>query len=176
MTSPAATDAQPTAHKTALHVEGDSEIDALLAQVFASESWTVQRTPTNASAIELVAAHSYNLIVTSERTTGHEDILLLREIRRIRPSSCLIILTAHGTPLDVIDAMREHAFSYFSTPFSSVSLAEMIRRVNDGPCCDDGIEASLPTRAASQSRRLRCSSGGNLAAADSISVSVDITE
>jgi len=145
MTSPAATDAQPTAHKTALHVEGDSEIDALLAQVFASESWTVQRTPTNASAIELVAAHSYNLIVTSERTTGHEDILLLREIRRIRPSSCLIILTAHGTPLDVIDAMREHAFSYFSTPFSSVSLAEMIRRVNDGPCCDDGIEVVSAT-------------------------------
>src|SRR6202789_2057573 len=119
-----ATNATPAAPKPALHVEGDPEIDALLAQVFAAESWTVERTPTNTSALELDTVRAYQLIVTSERNTGHEDILLLREIRRIRPRSCLIILTSHGTPQDVIDAMREHAFSYFSTPFSPVSLAD----------------------------------------------------
>jgi anti-sigma regulatory factor (Ser/Thr protein kinase)/ActR/RegA family two-component response regulator len=145
MTTPATNDAKPAAHKTALHVEGDPEIDALLTQVFVAESWIVQRTPTNASALELVTARAYNLIVTSERTTGHEDILLLREIRRIRPNSCLLILTAHGTPQDVIDAMREHAFSYFSTPFSPVSLAEMVRRINEGACWDDGIEVISAT-------------------------------
>jgi anti-sigma regulatory factor (Ser/Thr protein kinase)/ActR/RegA family two-component response regulator len=145
MTTPATNDAKPAAHKTALHVEGDPEIDALLTQVFAAESWIVQRTPTNSSALELVTARAYNLIVTSERTTGHEDILLLREIRRIRPNSCLLILTAHGTPQDVIDAMREHAFSYFSTPFSPVSLAEMVRRINEGACWDDGIEVISAT-------------------------------
>ena len=141
----ATNDATPAAQKTALHVEGDPEIDALLAQVFAAESWNVERTPTNTSALELVAVRAYHLIVTSERNTGHEDILLLREIRRIRPRTCLIILTSHGTPQDVIDAMREHAFSYFSTPFSSVSLAEMIRRLQQGACWDDGIEVISAT-------------------------------
>ncbi len=145
VTASATNDATLAAQKTALHVEGDPAIDALLAGVFTSESWIVQRTPTNASALELVTARSYNLIVTSERNTGHEDILLLREIRRIRPHSCLLILTAHGTPQDVIDAMREHAFSYFSTPFSPVSLAEMIRRINEGACWDDGIEVISAT-------------------------------
>jgi len=39
--------------------------------------------------------------------------------------------------------MRERAFSFFSRPFSSESLATMIRLAAEGPCWDEGHRGSL---------------------------------
>jgi len=78
--------------------------------------------------------------VTSDKTSGREDIELLRQIRRVRPHTRLIILACEGTSSDVITSMRERAFSYFSKPISLDTLADMIRLATEGPCWDDGIE------------------------------------
>ena len=57
-------------------------------------------------------------------------IELLRKIRSARAHVRLIILTDRFTPGDVISAMREGAFSYFSAPFDASELAAMVRAVN----------------------------------------------
>jgi len=64
----------------------------------------------------------------------------LRKIRRVRPHVRLIILADESTPTDVITAMRERAFSYFTKPFSIASLAEIVRCATTEPFWDDGIE------------------------------------
>src|SRR4029077_10052544 len=64
----------------------------------------------------------------------------LRKIRGARPHVRLIILTDKFTPGDVISAMREGAFSYFSAPFEASELAEMVRSAMAETCWDDGIE------------------------------------
>jgi anti-sigma regulatory factor (Ser/Thr protein kinase) len=74
-----------------------------------------------------------------------QDVELLRKIRIVRPHTRLIILTDEATPSDVIASMRERAFSFFSGPFSSESLAGMIRYAAEGPCWDEGIEVLSAT-------------------------------
>ena len=96
--------------------------------------------PDNLAALAAARRKTFDLIVTSDRTSGKEDVELLRQIRRVRPHTRLIILAAEGTPSDVISSMREHAFSYFSKPFPSDTLAEMIRLATEEPGWDDGIE------------------------------------
>jgi len=59
----------------------------------------------------------------------------------------LIILTDRFTPGDVIAAVREGAFSYFSAPFDAAELAEMVRAAMAAPCWDDGIEVLSATPA-----------------------------
>ena len=86
------------------------------------------------------------LILTSEKTSGKEDIELLRKLRLARPHTRLIILTDESAPSYVIDSMREHAFSYFSKPFSLDALAEMVQLATDAPCWDDGIEVVSGTQ------------------------------
>jgi anti-sigma regulatory factor (Ser/Thr protein kinase)/ActR/RegA family two-component response regulator len=131
---------QPPVARNALHIGGDLQIDNLLTSVLKPESWNVHGAPNNASALKLVEAQFYDLIVTSEKTSGKEDIDLLRKLRRLHPHTRLIILTGESTPTDVITAMREHAFSYFTRPFSRNALQRMIRFATEGPCWDDGIE------------------------------------
>jgi anti-sigma regulatory factor (Ser/Thr protein kinase) len=52
----------------------------------------------------------------------------------------MIILTDESTPRDVLEAIRQGAFSYFSKPFSLADLAETVKNAMEGPCWDDGIE------------------------------------
>jgi len=131
--------------KNALLVGADPELDTLLSSVLKPEAWAVQHASSNAEAFELAAKKSFDLIITGEKTSGWEDVELLRKIRRVRPHTRLIILTSESTPEDVITAMRERAFSYFSKPFCLDELASMIRNATEGPCWDDGIEVLSAT-------------------------------
>ena len=126
--------------KNGLVVGADLEIETLLLAVFKPGSWSVLRVPDNLAALAAVRAKAFDLILTSDKTSGREDIELLRQIRRVRPHTRLIILAGESTPADVIASMRESAFSYFSKPFCLDSLAEMVRIATEGPCWDDGIE------------------------------------
>ena len=129
-----------TAHPRALMVDSSLEINELLAGLFNLEGWDIQFAKDNHDALALGRAHSYNLIITGERTTGQEDIELLRRLRLVRPHTRLIILTDEFTPGDVLDSIRARAFSYFSRPFSTEKFSEMIRIAMSEPYWDDGIE------------------------------------
>jgi DNA-binding NarL/FixJ family response regulator len=131
---------QPFPMRTALVVEADAQVEVVLAATLNPESWNIRHVSNNAEALASAEATPCDLILTSEKTSGRDDIELLRKIRRVRPHIRLIILTDQATPTDVIASMREHAFSYFSKPFSLESLAEMIRSAAEGPCWDEGIE------------------------------------
>jgi anti-sigma regulatory factor (Ser/Thr protein kinase) len=52
----------------------------------------------------------------------------------------MIILTGSSTRDDVISAMRDHAFSYFTEPFSAEELAASVENAMNSPAWDDGIE------------------------------------
>jgi len=117
-----------------------SQVSAALCGVLSREEWNIVHAPDNRSALRLVEARPFDLIITGTESTGKEDIDLLRKIRRVRPHVRLIILTDESTPADVVAAIRERAFSYFSTPFSTASFAEMVRSASTAPLWDDGIE------------------------------------
>jgi DNA-binding NarL/FixJ family response regulator/anti-sigma regulatory factor (Ser/Thr protein kinase) len=131
---------QSSAQRNALFIDADPAVHAMLANVLDPQVWSVQHAPNNRAALTLADAMHFDLILTSEKTSGKKDVDLLRTIRRLRPHTRLIILTEESTPADVIASMRESAFSYFSRPFSPTSLAEMVRSAAEGPCWDDGIE------------------------------------
>jgi anti-sigma regulatory factor (Ser/Thr protein kinase)/ActR/RegA family two-component response regulator len=134
-----------TSKRTVLVVDPDPQTGIMLSSILTPLGWAMEIAPDNKTVLELVRNRPYELIITGEETAAREDIELLQEIRRVRPHERLIILTGDGTPQDVVTSMREHAFAYFSKPFSMESLAEAVRMVTDGPCWDDGIEVLMAT-------------------------------
>ena len=140
MNSAAQLQTQSLPRWSALLVDPEPQVSRALCAVLSTEEWNVVYAPGNQSALKLVEARPFDLIVTGTGTTGKEDIDLLRRIRRVRPHVRLIILTDERTPADVIAAIRDRAFSYFSKPFSTASLAEIVRYAMNEPLWDDGIE------------------------------------
>jgi anti-sigma regulatory factor (Ser/Thr protein kinase)/DNA-binding NarL/FixJ family response regulator len=131
--------------KKLLLVDPDAEVDNLLSQVVTSEGWDIERAPDNETALLLVKAGPYDLVVTGQKTCGREDVDLLRKIRTIRPHVRMIILSATSTPGDVIASLRANAFSYFRPPFDRILLADMVHQAVSDPCWDDGIEVISAT-------------------------------
>lgn len=130
-------------HGTALVVGPDLHIMATLRDVLSG--WDIKSAANNAAAFILLQAQACDLVITAEQTSAKSDIELLRKLRLIRPHVRLIILTNEGTPSDVIAAMREHAFSYFSMPLSLTAFSTIVRLAAEGPTWDDGIEVLSAT-------------------------------
>jgi len=135
------------AQKTALLVASGGEVDQLLTKVLAKEGWSIERAVDNEQALALARGKAFDLIITGGKARVAEDVELLRKIRSARPHVRLIILTDKFTPGDVVAAMREGAFSYFSAPFEASELAEMVHAAMAEPCWDDGIEVLSGTPA-----------------------------
>jgi anti-sigma regulatory factor (Ser/Thr protein kinase)/CheY-like chemotaxis protein len=129
-----------TENYQSLIVDSGPEMNQLLDGLFEREKWAIHHAKNNQDALELVRQRPYDLIITGECSTGQEDVDLLRKLRMMRPHTRVIILTDEFTPGDVLSSIREHAFSYFSRPFSTERFAEMIRIAMDEPSWDDGIE------------------------------------
>ena len=129
----------------ALIVDSGAELNELLSGMFEHEKWQVDVAANNEDAIEKAKAQAYDLIVTGIHTSGREDVEFLRRLRVGRPHTRVIILTDEFTTGDVLAAIRERAFSYFSRPFSTEKMAEMIRIAMTEPYWSDGIEVLTAT-------------------------------
>jgi CheY-like chemotaxis protein len=136
---------QPFVVREALVVDADSELKDLLVEILKPGIWSVKNVPSNQEALRAAQGKAFELIITSEKTSGREDVELLRKIRVVRPHTRLIILANESTPQDVLSSMRAHAFSFFSKPYSLDQLGNMIQLATEAPCWDDGIELESST-------------------------------
>jgi anti-sigma regulatory factor (Ser/Thr protein kinase)/CheY-like chemotaxis protein len=134
-----------SAMQVALIIDSGPELNQLLTGVLSKQGWTIEHAVNNDAALELAKTEAFDLIITGRKTRGPEDVEFLRKIRGSRAHVRLIILTDEWTPGDVLTAMREGAFSYFSAPFHPEMIVEMVRTAMNDPCWDDGIEVLSAT-------------------------------
>jgi len=133
--------------RTALVVDADPRVEAVLNAALDARHWSIQHAGDNLAALAIAEAKNCEFVLTSEKTSGKEDVELLRKLRCVRPHIRMIILTDETTPADALESMREHAFSYFSRPLPYELLAYMIQLAAEGPSWDDGIEVLSATPA-----------------------------
>jgi anti-sigma regulatory factor (Ser/Thr protein kinase)/ActR/RegA family two-component response regulator len=131
--------------RNALVVDADQTFKDFLVTVLRPGEWSIRYVPTNKAALEAAQSRVFELIITGQKTSAREDIELLRKIRAVRPHTRVIILTHDSTPDDVLTAMQEHAFSFFSKAQSPDNLANIIHMATEVPVWDDGIELRSAT-------------------------------
>jgi len=95
------------------------------------------------------------VVLTDVRMPGMDGLELLHQIREIRPDAKVIVMTAESTPANIVRAIREQAFSYFSKPFSPSTVADMIAQAVNTCHWQDDIEV-LSATPEWISLRLRC--------------------
>jgi anti-sigma regulatory factor (Ser/Thr protein kinase)/CheY-like chemotaxis protein len=126
-------------------VVSDIDLNEKLFEHLLRQEWTVEFVLSNDDALLALRKRPFDLIVTAEATSTAEDILLLQQIRSFRPHTRMIILTRESTSQDIIMALRERAFSFFSVPYAFETLRDMIHVAIEQPSWDDGIEVASAT-------------------------------
>ena len=126
--------------RSALLIDPSNDIREELPRILRAPEWIIREASSNAEALELAKGQAFDIIITGKETPVYADIQLLRCIRRLHPHTRVILLANESTTKDVLDAIREGAFSYFGGPFSVSEFSHALWQAIDAPAWDEGIE------------------------------------
>lgn len=127
-----------------LVVEDDAALrDALLITLEAAG-----HRPTGAdggpAALALLARHDYSMVVSDLRMDPMDGLTLLTQIRSLKPSLPVLLMTAFGDVDKVVAAMRGGACDFMLKPFEPRALIEQIDRYAKPPAPGEGVIAADP--------------------------------
>jgi anti-sigma regulatory factor (Ser/Thr protein kinase)/ActR/RegA family two-component response regulator len=107
----------------------------------------IERFSSKASLLAAIEASPAALVVTGEGTSGTEAVDILRDILSVRAGTRVILQPKHSAQAEVIAAIREGVFSYFSRPYFDAAFGEILRHAVSGDPWEDSISVNSATPA-----------------------------
>jgi two-component system response regulator GlrR len=111
-----------------LIVDDDASLLRLLSLRLQKEGYAVVEASGGEEALGLLEAATPDLVITDMRMGGMDGAALFEAVHRRHPSLPVIILTAHGTIPDAVDATRRGVFGYLTKPFEARALMMEVER------------------------------------------------
>lgn len=111
-----------------LIVEDDPVLREALAETMSLAGHSFLAAKDGKEALAMLEHHTPAIVLTDIRMGKMEGQQLLAEIQRRNPGVPVILMTAHGTVEDAVDAIRHGAVDYLQKPFSAHALTEKINR------------------------------------------------
>ena len=111
-----------------LIVDDEKNIRANLASFFQSLGHDAQTAESGREARAMIEATPFDLVLTDFRMAEMNGLELLVEIRKRRPESLVILMTAYATVENAVAAMKAGAFDYVTKPFSLDQIQHLADR------------------------------------------------
>ncbi len=111
-----------------LLVDDDYDLLRLLAIRLKASGYSVMTAESGQKALSMIAADRPDLVVTDLRMDGMDGMALFAEIDRRHTGLPVIILTAHGTIPDAVEATQQGVFGYLTKPYEANDLIAQINR------------------------------------------------
>jgi two-component system response regulator GlrR len=125
-----------------LLVDDDTDLLRLVTMRLAAAGHSVQAVASAEAALAHLAVKLPSLLITDVRLPGMDGLALFDEVRVHHPSLPVILLTAHGSIPDAVEATTRGAHAYLTKPFDGKELLAKVQqalRVNaPGPAPFDG--------------------------------------
>jgi len=109
-----------------LLVDDDPDLLKLLSMRLGAAGHRVTSVESAEAALTQLAVARPDLVVSDVRLPGRDGLMLFDEIRVRHPTLPVILLTAHGTIPDAVDAMARGVFSYLTKPFDGKALLDKV--------------------------------------------------
>ena len=125
-----------------LLVDDDADLLRLMTMRLTAAGHAVQAVSSAEAALAHLAVRLPALLITDVRLPGLDGLALFDEVRTRHPSLPVILLTAHGSIPDAVEATTRGAHAYLTKPFDGKELLAKINQallVNaPGPAPFDG--------------------------------------
>jgi len=117
-----------TQNKKILVVDDEEDILRLLSMRLEASGYEVITAESGEKALVQVSVKRPAIVITDLRMEGMDGMALFNAIHKINSALPVIILTAHGTIPDAIEATKQGVFSYLTKPFDSKQLLTQIEK------------------------------------------------
>jgi two-component system response regulator GlrR len=111
-----------------LLVDDDRSLLRLLSMRLTAAGYSVNAVESGEQALAQLPLFRPRLIITDLRMSGMDGMTLFNQVHSRNPGLPVLILTAHGTIPDAIEATSRGVFSYLTKPFNSNELLEHVAR------------------------------------------------
>jgi two-component system response regulator GlrR len=109
-----------------LLVDDDPDLLKLLSMRLTAAGHRVTSVESAEAALTQLAVARPQLVVSDVQLPGRDGLALFDEIRKRHPALPVILLTAHGTIPDAVDATARGVFSYLTKPFDGKALLDKV--------------------------------------------------
>ena len=126
-----------------LLVDDDHGLLRLLSLRLSTAGYEVSAVESGEQALAQLPLFQPHLIITDLQMGGMDGLTLFDQVHRRNPSLPVMILTAHGTIPDAVEATSRGVYSYLTKPFNSKTLLEHVARAlkitGDAPADNDEL-------------------------------------
>jgi two-component system, NtrC family, response regulator GlrR len=140
-----------------LVVDDDPGLLRLLTIRLRAESYDVEAVESAAQALAAASRFRPDLVITDLRMDQMDGIGLLKELQNRWPGLKVIILTAHGTIPDAVQATQMGAFGFLTKPVDKQELLDQVQkalRISGFGASDEDWRADIITRSAVMEEKL----------------------
>ncbi len=111
-----------------LLVDDDNDLLRLLSMRLRANGYRVSTAESAEVALALLAVEHFALVISDVRLPERDGMTLFDDIRSTNPALPVILLTAHGTIPDAVEATSRGVFGYLTKPFDSTALLDKIEQ------------------------------------------------
>jgi DNA-binding NtrC family response regulator len=112
-----------------LVVEDERAIQLALSGLLGRAGYEVLLAGSGDEALARLAEQSFDLVLT-DLALGHgaSGLDVLREVKRVRPETVVVMITAHGSEKIAVEAMKAGAEDYVPKPFDNEEIRLVVQR------------------------------------------------
>src|SRR5690606_32162233 len=111
-----------------LVVDDEANLRRVLSAQLQREGYDVHSAADGYEALQILSNHHVDVVVTDLRMPGIDGMALLREAQKIDVDLPVIMITAHGSVDNAVEALKSGAFDYLTKPFDQTDVQMVVRK------------------------------------------------
>jgi nitrogen regulation protein NR(I) len=114
--------------KQILVVDDEPNLRRVLAALLVRDDYDVETAEDGAQALEILKEHHIDMVITDLRMPRIDGMELLRRALAMDPELPVVIITAHGTVDNAVEALKTGAFDYITKPFDQTEVRTIVKK------------------------------------------------
>jgi DNA-binding NtrC family response regulator len=111
-----------------LVVDDDPGVRYTIREILESEGLAVDEAADGEEGLRKLEGGAHALVLTDLRMPRLDGMALLKAVAARSPAPRVVLITAHGSERQAVEAMKAGAFDYFRKPFEPDELLAVVRR------------------------------------------------
>jgi DNA-binding NtrC family response regulator len=115
--------------RTILIIDDEPKMCKVLRFALEPDGFAVTTAENAEAGLELFSKTSFDLVITDLKMPGKDGLHVLGTVKKLRPETEVIMMTAYATAQNAVEAMKKGAYDYIIKPFEMDELKLKVRHI-----------------------------------------------
>ena len=111
-----------------LVVDDDVAVGKVLVSLLTQAQLGAEHVPSAERALERLAQHPFDLVLSDLKMAGLDGMALLKKLSAEYPDVPVVMITAHGSVENAVEAVKLGAFDYLEKPFEQEQIRQVVAK------------------------------------------------